>query len=74
MAPTKAKFGKQKGASDLTTIFTRTKRAGSKRLAITMNQSIDERASTHGCISGLLPKVGCIDEGGHRTLHSCDSL
>ena len=43
MAPTKAKVGKQKGASALTPISIWTKRAGSKRLATTMNQSFDEQ-------------------------------
>ena len=44
MSPTKAKVRKQKGDSALTPISKRTKRAGSKRLASTMNQSIDEQA------------------------------
>ena len=41
---TKAKVMKAKGASALTPISKRTKRAVNKRLATTMNQSIDELA------------------------------
>ena len=45
MAPTKAKVKEQKGASALTSISKRTNRAGSKRLATTMNQSFHEQAA-----------------------------
>ena len=44
MAPTKAKVMKAKGVSALTPISKRTKRAGSKRLATTIDQSIDGQA------------------------------
>ena len=43
IAPTKAKVRKIKGASALTPSSKRTKRAGSDRLATTMNQSNDEQ-------------------------------